>query len=40
MIQHSIYINFQLLLQDMKLQEKEAQKNWSMQEICLERTYS
>ena len=24
----------------MELQEKEAQKNYSIQEICLERTYS
>ena len=24
----------------MELQEKEAQKDWSIQEICLERTYN
>ena len=27
-------------LQGMELQEKEAQKDYSIQEICLERTYS
>ena len=27
-------------LQGMELQEKEAQKNYSIQETCLERTYS
>ena len=27
-------------LQGMELQEKEAQNDYSMQEICLERTYS
>ena len=27
-------------LQGMELQEKEAQKDCSLQEICLERTYS
>ena len=26
-------------LRDMEFQEKEAQKDWSIQEICLERTY-
>ena len=27
-------------LQGMEIQEKEAQKDYSIQEICLERTYS
>ena len=27
-------------LQGMELKEKEAQKDWGIQEICLERTYS
>ena len=27
-------------LRDMELQEKEAQNDYSIQEICLERTYS
>ena len=26
-------------LQGMELQEKEAQKNWSIQEICIQRIY-
>ena len=28
------------LLRGMELQEKEAQKDYSIQEVCLERTYS
>ena len=39
-LRSNIYLFFKIVIHVMELQEKEAQKEWSIQEICLERIYS
>ena len=39
-LRSNIYLFFKIVIHVMELQEKKAQKEWSIQEICLERIYS
>ena len=39
-LRSNIHLFFKIVIHVMELQEKEAQKEWSIQEICLERIYS